>query len=319
MSQKTKRTLSIILLIALLCLGGCTAKEPTLSPTGSTIENETENKTPPITSTEESFSSDAPAVDPPALGIYDPEEYTDVPTRQDESAMVVDISSKTVSELLERAGEDLIVVTGRAYGNREGIYKSFNYFYTRTLFEIDKVFAGNVTPNTTITINEGYVMRSDGTDTFLYCLNPYTHSYLKNGEYVLMLLRPSPYPEIEGYITSHNQIPIGEDCDEWSEEYLTRMLDFFRGDSSTFRVKKAYVDTAANGLPIYVEPPKWQPREISNEDLIAEMKENLLIYLATELKIKIWPTSHVNYEENHCDLTKRNLSKWQSTQWNQTS
>ena len=94
-----KRTLSIILLIALLCLGGCTAKEPTLSPTGSTIENETENKTPPITSTEESVYSDSPAVDSPALGVYDPEEYTDVPTRQDESAMVVDATPKTVSEL----------------------------------------------------------------------------------------------------------------------------------------------------------------------------------------------------------------------------
>ncbi|MBQ7089533.1 MAG: hypothetical protein IJN82_00270, partial [Clostridia bacterium] len=135
------------------------------------------------------------------------------------------------------------------------------------------------------------------------------HSYLQNNEYVLAILKPS-FRNDGAYATVHKALPVSEDCDEWNEEYLDSLLDYFRGDTSTYRYPKDTVLTH-NGYPVIVEAPDWPQRDISNEDLLEEMQDNLLIYLATELKIKIWPADHINYNGNHTGSTIRNIIRWQ--------
>ena len=80
--------------------------------------------------------------------------------------------------------------------------------------------------------------------------------------------------------------------------------------SSTYKIPENLVYTV-NGYPVIQTPPGWPQRDISNEDLIEEMKENVLFYIATELKLKIWPTEHVNYVGNHGGSASDSMYYWQ--------
>ena len=251
-----------------------------------------------------------------AVSSYDPADFSDAPIRTPNSSLVLDISPKTVTEIINAVVPNGLIVTGRAYGTRVSYDDGINSG-TKTNFLIDHVFYGDVLSGNTVTVSEGYVLRTDGEETFIDCLSN-NYSYLQNDEYVLLLLMPSTI--LEGcYTPAQFALPIGEDCTEWSESYMTSLLDYFRGDKSVYAHPEDYSYTKTfqfkNGkteeMPVYVIAQIWPQKNLSDAEMIAEMQDNLLVYLASEYKIKIWPTEHVNYSGTHCARTVSNMAKWQ--------
>jgi len=41
------------------------------------------------------------------------------------------------------------------------------------------------------------------------------------------------------------------------------------------------------------------------------MQDNLFIYLATEMKVKIWPTTHINYTGEFPGISGTGTAQWQ--------
>lgn len=299
-----KVTVLLFIVLTLLGLCGCQANKPQAegSPDVLTAPNFPNEKE------QEGVIMDAvQAVGGTAVPAYDPKDYADLPTRTNTTAILSDTTPKTTAQLQEQLGTSGLIVSGYATGNRIS-YDEDGAFYTKAQFIIDRVFLGSVSPGTTITVSEGYVVRENKKETFIYAYDP-EHSYLQNDEYVLLIAKPSKLAP-GCYTPIHNPLPIATDCAEWSEEYLDRLLDYFRGDPSTYVRPQDEVYTE-NGYLIKEEAPDWPRREISNEEMIAELQDNLLIYLATELRIKIWPTEHINYVDEHCGRTKHNMQRWQ--------
>ena len=298
-----KKIISILSVLTLLCLCGC----------GSGNDANPLGATPPLTSAEtrtdstitEDFESQSQGT---TVHSYDPKDYKNPKRRTSQNSMSVNHHAKTVDEVLENIQDQGLIASGFAYGNRTSVEESL-YYATKTQFKIDHVFYGNASPEDTITINESYLLKVDENgEPYIRCISE-NHSYLQNNEYVLVILKPS-FKNDGAYATVHKALPVSEDCNEWSEEYLDSLLDYFRGDTSTYRIP---TDTVYmyNGYPVLETAPDWPQRDISNEALIEEMQDNLLIYLATELKIKIWPTEHINYNGNHTGSSINSMIKWQ--------
>ena len=322
------KRIQILCLFLALCLCGCAAKQEsadsfdTLTAPEFTAPSE-ETEAPPADDAEIP-AEELPDGVPPAgqaLSTYDLDDYGTLRTHSYTMGTIVNVAPKTVEEIMERIGPNGLIVSGYAIGERIGVEKNETSFYTKTQFKVDHVFYGEAVSGESITIMEDYILKANEKEVFIYRIGR-TNSFLRNEEYVLLLLTPtgSSYPGM--YTPARFAMPVAEDCDEWSEDYLDSLLDFFRGDPATYAYgedgARSFTVKNADGTErevIYYQPGKrWPQREISNEALIEEMQDNLLVYLATEFKIKIWPTEHVNYVPAHNSGTQAQLNPWQFPQ-----
>ncbi|MBQ3085160.1 MAG: hypothetical protein IJC46_06905 [Clostridia bacterium] len=320
------KRIQILCLFLVLCLCGCAAKQESADSfetlttpefTAPSEEKESTQADDADITADEAPDGCAP-LNSHVLPTYDLDDYGYLKSYTYSMGTVIDTTPQTVDKIMEMMGPNGLIVSGYAFGERTGIEKTDINFHTRTQFKVDHVFYGNVASGDTIVIKEDYVLKSNGKETYIYSMGqPY--SFLKNGEYVLMILRQAKSLEPGVYGPVRNAMPVAEDCDEWSEDYLDSLLDFFRGDPATYAYgedgMRSYTVTDPDGSKrevIYYQPGKrWPQREISNEALIEEMQDNLLVYLATEFKIKIWPTEHVNYVPAHNGGTQAQLNPWQ--------
>jgi len=326
-----KRISIFCIIMLLLTLCGCRKEltsDKTLIAGGSSIKAEHTEESKPIEeeteqpqedNSNEMIISGIEDVSGIALSSFDLSDYPNLDSRISSNFSYMDISPQTAEEIMNAVGTTGLIVTGYAYGTRVNAgLEETKTICTKTKFLIDHVFYGDALAGETIIIGEDYELRNnDNDEVFLYSISR-NYSFLQDNEYVLLVLEA--YPEISDcYFPTQRALPIGEDCTEWSESYMTSLLDYFRGDKSVYAHPEDYSYTKTfqfkNGkteeLPVYVTAQIWPQKNLSDAEMIAEMQDNLLVYLASEYKIKIWPTEHVNYSGTHCARTVSNMAKWQ--------
>ena len=197
------------------------------------------------------------------------------------------------------------IVSGRACGKRIGVDPRAHEMtvyedpsaYTLTEFEIEKVFYGEPTSKS-IVVREGYcpVVTHN-----VYQIE-YTSDYsgLKNDQTVLLFLIPDGKGH---YKPTYYQFPLQEDYAEYSEDYLTEMLDYYRGKESVYKYneKPLYAGQVEleNGESAVVATgfsTRWPKSDLTNQEMLEKFSDNILIQVAARYKIKLWPTGHIKYE-----------------------
>ncbi len=206
----------------------------------------------------------------------------------------------TFEEFLKRLEEsNCSIVAGRAFGTR-----SANPSVV-TKFSVEKNYAGPTVP-TQINVQENFGVYSDQmNEPYLLSLG-YDYFPILNDQPTLLFIYPHSQKK-DLYLTDLIPIPLPEDHQNYDEEYLTELLDYFRGDRSAYKYPELTIkETVIEGRAILAEygGVYWPTREISDEALLEEMNDHILLRLATDYKIKIWPFDHAQYPE------ERNLSDY---------
>ena len=204
------------------------------------------------------------------------------------------------SEIKNAMGEDGLIVAGSAYGIREGYCDKG---YTLTNFNIQKVYYGNEL-NSVIKIQEQFIASSRDNRNYIYSVTG-SHTLLKDHQLVVLFLAKSNELKNE-YIPVWYEFPLPADYQTYNESYLTNFLDFYRGNRSAYEYSEMEIvqkekknpDGTVELLEEIYGGNYWPEREISNEALIEEMSEHILVRLVTEYQIKIWPYGHKEYAAN---------------------
>ncbi|MBQ3083879.1 MAG: hypothetical protein IJC46_00305 [Clostridia bacterium] len=243
---------------------------------------------------------------------FNPEVLTNLRWAENSYAYVVAYPTEPApfSEYFKSLGSDGLIVAGYATGLRESrrtrpLYKQENtngfmpeYEYTATQLHITDVYYG--TPHSdTVFVKEGYSLEVDKENRAIYYVRGDSHDWvLKNGEQMLFLLRWDPKAKL--YTKVHQNIPLMPDYRNYTEAYLSSVLDFYRGKLSEY----SYLSKADDAILKAADPHRiqktapsifWPERKISDEDLMKEMNDHIIITLATRYRIAIWPYGHRNY------------------------
>ncbi len=200
------------------------------------------------------------------------------------------------SDLMQFIGEDGLIVAARAHGDRIG---HPNSRYTWTKVKIEKVFYGTA-PSNEIRVQEDYSpVMENGKNYIIYTSD---YSRLKDDELVLLFLS-NLGPEIEGYRVVYYQIPLQEGYQNYSEEYLTELLDFYRGNSQVYKQKKQEnkepeltVEGNEYNLIISDMGDSWPKKNLSNKEMLEELSDNILVQVAANHKVCLWPSGHAKFQ-----------------------
>ena len=196
----------------------------------------------------------------------------------------------TYDRVLEWIGKDGIIAAGYAKGMRESFYP-----YTLTEFAVTDLYRGELSGKT-IKIYEEYCVYEENGQRFLR-VTGHSKKRLENDIKYLVFLKPAHNGKY--YKLQYRQIPLMNDYKEYNEEYLKSVLDFFRGDKTQYIAEGPWseydTNTAGEQIRLSHHLAFWPERKVSDEKLLNEMENHLLIRLAAEYKIAIWPYGHKNF------------------------
>ncbi|MBQ3084912.1 MAG: hypothetical protein IJC46_05630 [Clostridia bacterium] len=310
----------IIILAVLFSVGGCKRAKSdegdvtttVLNAAGTHIE-ETETKEEGTERVESVEESDPPLLDGmkveqvgnETVVTFDLETCAAFPTQTTEDlGTYVTIDEETsYSDLMEWIGEDGIIVAGYVTGLRESHTSDYQLGYTLTKFQITDLYYGDAPSE--IRIKEPYCLKADENNEWYFSKRETDRAVrLTNGERFLLALQKNE--EYGCYIRQYS-IKITEDYRDYSEDYKTHLLNFFRGDRSEYAEQgedtsriEYYLNENNEEVAYYVPSENirisyWPKRDISDEALLEELQENVVVRLITDYKIKIWPYGHKNY------------------------
>ncbi|MBR6794086.1 MAG: hypothetical protein IKM48_07020 [Clostridia bacterium] len=282
-----KRYILFVLLIVLaINLFGCkTADSSTLAEPDTVVEST------PLEKEEESqgaVSAESKGFEPIE---YELNELLELKKKNPETADIREFP-QDYEEFLKRLEEtEYSIVAGRAYGTRSATP------YIMTNFLVEKVYAGIEVPQK-ITIRESLILKYNADKTpYLQCRG-YARAPLSDDP-VLLAIRPRA--EEKGvYQIKLIAIPLTEDYQQYDEEYLTEFLDFFRGKRSAYRYPdQVETEIVVDGYPMIFAQGgnRWPEQNADNEEMLEQLKDNILVQLVKNYKIKLWPSGHINYPE----------------------
>lgn len=211
-------------------------------------------------------------------------------------------SPSCYSELMkELADENGLIVSGYAYGLRTGYKEDGLNPHTKTTFKVEKVYFGHLEQDI-ITVLENYYPVSENGEEYIEYDNAKT--MLKDNRKSLLFLVPANTAGL--YCPCYGELPLPEDYQVLADAERKELFDFYRGDRSLFNVDlvgplEDYTETVHNpdGSVNYVEYEGfdrfWPEREISEEALLEELNENVLLQMVAKYNIKIWPYYHIRY------------------------
>ena len=243
---------------------------------------------------------------------YPFQNFTGLKAKEDESAYVVGWD-KTCAGILNAVGSDGLIVAGYAYGDREGHYG--NGEYTLTQFKVEHVFYGQ-TDAIELIISEAYVVVANDEGSHIYSLNG-EYTMLEDHSLVLLFLGKSQ-KAANRYYPVFYEIPLPDDYMDYNEEYLTSFCNFYRGERSVYEYPEQVVREKdwieADGLATKISHvyggSYWPERQISNESLLEEMDDNLIIYTVRKYHVKIWPMEHREYAAASLPKYSKGLVDW---------
>lgn len=231
-------------------------------------------------------------------------DFSKLPSYEIEDSGSILAPPGTFSKLMNRIDEG-IVVTGYANGERTS---NVDTIKTYTNFKVEKVCYGSVTSEN-ITVKENYALVTDEDGSSYIRERETRYTLLEDDQKVLLFLTPSK--DADGtYVPQYYDLPLPEDYLEYNEEYLTEMLDFYRGDRSAYQypefIEEIHEELLPNGTIEQTIDSSggnyWPERDVSNEVLLEELKENVLVRSAVEFEIKIWPFEHREYGANNLPI-----------------
>ncbi len=183
------------------------------------------------------------------------------------------------------------VIAGRAFGTRTANPRIL------TQFSVEKVYAGPDVPDQ-ITVSESFGVYTNKENNEPYIVRfGYDDEPLANDQPTLLFVVPHS-TEKDLYATVLLTIPLPEDHQNYDVDYLTELLNYFRGNRTAYKYLELTVtEITVDGSPFYIEKGGhyWPTREISDETLLGEMNDHILLRLITDYKIKIWPVGHREY------------------------
>ena len=229
---------------------------------------------------------------------YEDQDLSKLPHFKDTMSVRLPVST-TYEDLMKWVGEDGLIVAGYATGIREG---HRNGAYTLTDFKIQKAYFGNSSTDL-LKVQESFVAISEEGRNYIYYSDDEL-TCLKNDQMVLLCLAETETTGI--YWPVYYEIPLPADYQSYDEAYLSDFLDFYRGKHLAYQYSSPHAETVYQTNPdgtVQVIDKMysvnyWPEREISNEALIEEMSEHILVRLVTEYQIKIWPYGHKEYAAN---------------------
>lgn len=214
--------------------------------------------------------------------------------------------ARTYSELTQELDYDNgIIVAGYAHGLRKRFPEKIMFYRTETTFRVEQVYYGTLT-QTEITIIEPYYPVMKGERLCIQC-SGYEYSMLKNHQKVLMFLCPTNQEGV--YFPVYYELPLPEDYQDYDETAQKELLDFYRGKKEAYpeelrhntqRIEKEIIEFPDGTVQeqyymVGSAGPVWPERNISDEALLEEMRDHILIRLATDFKIKLWPKNHLRF------------------------
>ncbi len=285
--------ISILIIALLISLCGCKATDPLYGEDSAKVDTYIE-KTEPGDSTEDSPQT-APEPEKTTLR-YEAEDLKGVPLSKATENVTLSIFYATFSAVKKGLGETGSIIAGRAFGTRES--PAPNYF-TLTSFTVEKVYWGKDVPSE-ITVIEPYVLRYDEDNNPRILTYGYECDQLENDLPTLLFIQPSDLSPTT-YSICYIPIPLPADHQSYTDEYLAEFLDYFRGDRSAYQYPEVTTsEVIIDGHPITAEygGTYWPRQDISDEELLRQLEDHLIVQLAAELKIKLWPYEHREYGAN---------------------
>ena len=208
----------------------------------------------------------------------------------------------TYSEIMKMLHQDNgIIVAGYAYGLREGYLADGRVPKTLTQFKVEKVYFGNLNQDT-IVISEDYYLVSNEKEEYIE--REFTYTLLKDNRKTLLFLVPANRPN--EYWPIYYETPLPDDYQEFTDADRKELFDYYRGDLSVFNMelaqpKEAYTETVNNPdgsisiIQFDAFDNFWPVRDVSDEVIIAENEESILMRMIVDYNIKIWPRHHIRY------------------------
>lgn len=219
--------------------------------------------------------------------------------------VVYDDKKTSYETVMDSIGEDGLIVVGSAFGEREGLMNPYYMPFTKTQFKIEKVLYGTA-PGDTVTVTEYYFpdfTTENSREAPCICYGTRFYSFLKNNNRVLLFLKKNTIDYLEKgtekehlYAQAYYSLPVPKNYTEYSEEGLNSLLDYYRGEETAY--KKGYAK-------------RWPQGTRSNDEVLEEQTDNVLVQLAVNQKILIWPDGHANFEG--CSFpyqVRRGLREW---------
>lgn len=216
--------------------------------------------------------------------------------------------SELIEELQYRNG---IIVAGYAHGTRKGYRNEYLQPKTETSFQIEQVYFGDVSQEK-ITVLEKYSPIIDVDNPYVEYDGP-QYSMLKDNEKVLLFLSPTSRDGV--YFPIYYEIPLPKNYQNFDANAKKELLDFYRGNKDMYQnvqssIQKEEVQLSGGAIEnkyVFTESIYWSEQEISDEELLEKMNEHILVRLATEYKIKIWPENHIHFSSNQDRLSKKGI------------
>ncbi len=212
---------------------------------------------------------------------------------------VIEDYSELMSHLEHRGG---ILIAGCAYGLREGNWAT-GILHPRTLttVSVEKIYFGSYSEDT-IVVSENYCPVVENGEEYIE-ISGHQLTRLKDGQKVLLALVPASTAGV--WWPCYYELPLPEDYQEFDDIAKQELFDYYRGDPNYYRVPQTNTNLTTNEkvnedgtLTLEYQRPfdeYWPKQDISDEDLLSQLSENLLLRFATEFQIKIWPQMHIRY------------------------
>ena len=238
-----------------------------------------------------------------------------------ENIPVIELNTKTdyvqtvstYTELMKRLEiQNGILVSGKAYGLRKKYYHESKDPFTETFFEVEQIYYGSISEGN-IKIIEPYTLINQNDSVHIEYAGPH-YSMLKDDQTVLMFLLPYR----EGvYYPIYYELPLPEDYQTFDEAAKKELLDYYRGKDDLYKVTTTpfeVTDVLLSNGAIETQYSggadlRWPRRDISDEALLEEMSDHILVRLAFEYDIKIWPENHIRFASTQDRLSKKGIQE----------
>lgn len=239
----------------------------------------------------------------------------------------------TFTKLMSDIRDDGLVVAGYIEGKQEE-YRPVEMAppgtsYVVSEFTVTDVYHGKKVEK--IRIREPYIIMETEQGTQSVGISDGDQNIVP-GRQMLVFLKKNRGTDT--YSRVFHPMYLTEDYRDYSESYLTELLNYYRGDPSAYpadsvsaKAPEHYIvecDENGNEIKTLIESAdrfgktvRWTEREISDKALLEEMKEHILVRAAEEFKIALWPTQHIRYTAPSFTTAHRDLgleSYWQATQ-----
>ncbi len=217
---------------------------------------------------------------------------------------------QTYSELKNWLNHDKgIILAGYAFGKRHGYLGK--EIYTLTEFQVEKVYMGQVEARS-IRIRENYCPNTMGGEEVLQ-YQGHRFTQLKDGQKTLLYLLPTKMAGV--YEPIYYEIPLPEDYQNLSDTEKGEIFAFYRGDPAVYKKVpgESYTEMVQNpdgtiSMVHHIAGEQyWPERTLSNEELLRELQEHILLQTVEEYHIKIWPMGHIRYSAKENSFSKEGM------------